>query len=85
MICLKLQLVFIFCIYRPPSADGITEKIYAIQEFHPKFEVIVLGDMNAHHEEWLGSRETYAHGDSTFEFIVLNHLRQLVDLPTRIG
>ena len=48
--------MFIFCIYRPPSADdsiydAITEKGDAIQELHPKSEVIVLGDMNAHHEE----------------------------------
>ena len=84
------ELVFIFCIYRPPSADdsiydAITEKIDAIQERHPKSEVIVLGDMNAHHDEWLGSKKTGAHGDSVFEFAVTNNLHQLVDLPTRTG
>ena len=29
--------------------------------------------------------ERHAHGDSSFEFAILNNLRQLVDLPTRIG
>ena len=82
--------MFIFCIYRPPSADvsiydAITDKIDAIQEIHPKSEVIVLGDMNAHHEEWLGGRKTDTHGDSAFQFAVLNNLHQLVDLPTRTG
>ena len=41
--------------------------------------------MNAHHEEWLGSRKTDAHGDSVFVFVVLNNLQQLVDLSTRTG
>ena len=55
------------------------------QELHPKSGVIVLGDKNAHHEEWIGSRQTDAHGDSALEFAVLNNLHQIVDLPTRIG
>ena len=93
MLCLKLQLpgrlVFMFCVYRPPSADDsiydvMSEKIDAIQELHPRSEIIVLGDMNAHHEEWLGSKQTDGHGECALEFAVLN-LHQLVDVPTGIG
>ena len=94
MICLKINLpgrmVFMFYVYRPPSADDtifdvISNYIDTIQELHPRSEIIVLGDLNAHHEEWLGSNKTDAHGESAFDFPTLNNLHQLVEDPTRIG
>lgn len=94
MICLKLLLpgclVFMFCIYRPPSDDDyvydeISENIDTIQELHPKSEIIVLGALNAHHEDWLGSKKTGIHCGCAHEFAILNNLHQLVDDHTRIG
>ncbi len=43
--------------------------------------------MNAHHEEWLGSKKTDIHGVCAFEFAVLNNNlhQQLVDAPTRFS
>ena len=46
---------------------------------------LLFGYMKAHHEEWFCSKKRDAHGDSVFEFAVLNNLHQLVDLPTRTG
>lgn len=94
MICLKLSLpgrtVFMFCIYRPPSSDDsiydvIAEHIDTIQGISPRSEIIVLGDMNAHHEEWLGSKKTDTHGESAFDFALIHNLHQLVEQPTRHG
>ncbi|XP_071478923.1 uncharacterized protein [Diadema antillarum] len=94
LICQKINLpgrmIFIFCVYRPPSADDsiydvISDHIDTIQELHPRSEIIVLGDLNAHHEEWLGNTKTDAYGESAFDFATLNNLHQLVDDPTRIG
>ena len=85
MICFKIQLpghlVFIFSIYRPPSADdsicdAISSHINTIQEFHPRSEIIALGDMNVHHEEWLGNKKADIHGVCAFEFVVLTNLHQ---------
>ncbi|CAG4993662.1 unnamed protein product [Colias eurytheme] len=54
-----------------------------LQQF-PSSELIVLGDFNAHHADWLGSRVTDYAGRTVFDFALSNGLTQLVSSPTRI-
>ncbi|KAA5676903.1 hypothetical protein F3G23_29600, partial [Klebsiella pneumoniae] len=47
-------------------------------------EVVVLGDFNAHHQEWLGSRTTDLPGRTAYDFALAYGLSQLVTQPTRV-
>ncbi|CAG5011737.1 unnamed protein product [Parnassius apollo] len=48
-------------------------------------EIVILGDFNAHHAEWLGSRLTDHAGRSVHDFALAYGLTQLVTSPTRIS
>ncbi|CAK1602927.1 unnamed protein product [Parnassius mnemosyne] len=50
----------------------------------PSAEIVILGDFNAHHAEWLGSRLTDHAGRSVYDFALAYGLTQLVTSPTRI-
>ncbi|CAK1600021.1 unnamed protein product [Parnassius mnemosyne] len=50
----------------------------------PSAEIVILGDLNAHHAEWLGSRLTDHAGRSVYDFALAYGLTQLVTSPTRI-
>ncbi|CAK1578452.1 unnamed protein product [Parnassius mnemosyne] len=50
----------------------------------PSAEIVILGDFNAHHAEWLGSRLTDHAGRSVYDFALAYDLTQLVTSPTRI-
>ena len=41
-----------------------------------------MGDLNGHHQEWLGSSFTNRHGVSTFDFATVSGCDQLVVGPT---
>ena len=38
-----------------------------------------VGNLNSHHEEWLGSTNTNHHGIAAFDFVTLSGFDQLVD------
>lgn len=54
-----------------------------LQQF-PSAEVIVLGDFNAHHNEWLGSSRTDHAGRAAYNLALAYGFSQLVPGPTRI-
>ncbi|CAK1589472.1 unnamed protein product [Parnassius mnemosyne] len=59
------------------AADSVLQQV-------PSAEIVILGDFNAHHAEWLGSRSTDHAGRSVYDFALAYGLTQLVASPTRI-
>ncbi|TLP41777.1 hypothetical protein FEG32_18870, partial [Acinetobacter baumannii] len=55
-----------------------------VLEQYPSAEVVVLGDFNAHHQEWLGSRTTDLPGRTAYDFALAYGFSQLVTQPTRV-
>ena len=39
---------------------------------------LFVGDLNGHHQEWLGSATTYRHGVASFDFATVSGCDQLV-------
>ncbi|XP_062528539.1 uncharacterized protein LOC134200191 [Bombyx mori] len=79
------------CLYRSHSSDAGSALIEHVQEGtnrvleqYPSAEVVVLGDFNAHHQEWLGSRTTDLPGRAAYDFALAYGLSQLVTQPTRV-
>ncbi|TLM25045.1 hypothetical protein FEC23_18880, partial [Acinetobacter baumannii] len=79
------------CLYRSHSSDAgsalfehVQEGTNRVLEQYPSAEVVVLGDFNAHHQEWLGSRTTDLPGRTAYDFALAYGFSQLVTQPTRV-
>ena len=80
------------CLYRSHSGDTDTARLFQhlqlatdkVLEQYPTAELVILGDFNAHHVEWLNSRSTDFAGRSAHEFALAYGFSQLVHSPTRI-
>ena len=87
-VTLKSQKVLVAAVYRPPSANSDiinylnSTTLSKLSEFSAQ-SVVLLGDFNVHHEEWLNSRTTDAAGRRTLEMCNALGLTQLVKEPTR--
>ena len=46
---------------------------------------LFVGDLNGHHQEWLGSTTTNRHGVTAFDFATESGCDQLVVGPTHAG
>lgn len=80
------------CLYRSHSGDAETDHLLdhvqmatdlVLQQI-PSAEIVILGDFNAHHAEWLGSRKTDHAGRSVHGLALTCGLTQLVATPTRV-
>ena len=76
------------CVYTQPSATDITlvkklELLYDDITKDKKQQALMVGDFNAHEEEWLNSAKTDAAGKATRQFSESRGLLQLVSKPTR--
>lgn len=80
------------CLYRSYSGDAETDRLVEhvqdtadilLQQL-PSAELVILGDFNAHHKEWLSSRITDHAGRVVLDFALANNLTQLITEPTRI-
>ena len=82
---------YIFCVYRSPNTDDrvydcLLASMGAIQSVDRKAVFCFIGDFNAHHKDWLGSRITDSHGRNAHEFALNSDSSQLVTGPThRLG
>lgn len=80
------------CIYRSHSGNAEIDRLFGhVQEAtdfllqrYPCAEVVILGDFNAHHVDWLGSRTTDYAGRIAFNFALTYGFSQLVPEPTRV-
>ena len=83
-VCSRFNNFYIFSIYRNPDLDDVIydcllNSMAAIQEMDVKSSFIFVGDLNAHHREWLGSiSATDAHGQAALNFNNLSGCEQLV-------
>ncbi|XP_013175252.1 PREDICTED: uncharacterized protein LOC106123457 [Papilio xuthus] len=81
------------CLYRSHSGNAETDRLMeqvqtatdSVLAQIPSAEIVVLGDFNAHHADWLGSRTTDHAGRSVHDFALSYDLTQLVAAPTRIS
>lgn len=80
------------CLYRSHSGNAETDRLLehiqtttdSMLQRIPSAEIVILGDFNAHHVEWLGSHTTDHAGRSVHDFALAYGLTQLVLSPTRV-
>ena len=54
----------------------------AVQAEDVRASFLFVGDLNGHHQEWLGSTTTNRHGVAAFDFATVSGCDQLVVDPT---
>ena len=54
----------------------------AVQAEDVRVSFLFVGDLNGHHQEWLGSTTTNSHGVAAFDFVTVSCCGQLVVGPT---
>ena len=64
--------------------DAISDSIDSAISQHPSAQVMVFGDFNVHHKEWLTVILTFLDGITTHNFLISQHLTQIVSSPTDI-
>ena len=87
-VCSRSNNFYIFSIYRNPDLDDsiydcLLSSMSDIQEQDRKSSFIFVGDLNAHHQEWLNSTSaTDRHGIAALDFANLSGCVQLINEPT---
>ncbi|XP_065640981.1 uncharacterized protein LOC136073297 isoform X1 [Hydra vulgaris] len=83
------SITFLFVLYHSPSShdctllDVVSDQIDHALSLYPSANIVVVGDFNAHHTEWLGSNTTDPAGTKAFNFCVSQSLTQIVNFVTR--
>ena len=83
---------YFFSLYRSPSLslctvfDSVSSNIDKVLPINPSPNVVVFGDFNVHHKDWL----TYSGGtdrpvEFCYNFSISNNLTQMVNFPTPIS
>ena len=62
--------------------DCLLESIAAGQTEDIRASLLFVGDLNGHHQEWLGSTTTNRHGVAAFDFATVSGCDRLVVGPT---
>ncbi|CAF4954300.1 unnamed protein product [Pieris macdunnoughi] len=83
---------FYACLYRSHSGNDETNRLIehiqtatdSLLERVPTAEIVIHGDFNAHHADWLGSDTTDHAGRSFHDFALAYDLTQMVPAITRI-
>ena len=86
-VCGAKQNFYVFSLYRNPDLD---DRIYdclliamaAVQAADARASFLFVGDLNGHHQEWLGSTTTNRHGVAALDFATVSGCDQLVIGPT---
>ncbi|XP_019618294.1 PREDICTED: ATP-binding cassette sub-family A member 1-like [Branchiostoma belcheri] len=87
-VALKSYKLLVAAVYRPPSSnsdiiDYLDNSILSKLTAFSAQSVVLLGDFNVHHQNWLGSRTTDAAGRLLLELSNSFGLKQIVTEPTR--
>ena len=74
-------------LYRNPDRDDpifdcLLATVAAVQAEDIRASFLFAGDLNFHHQEWLGSMTTNRHGVGAFDFATVYACDQLVVGPT---
>ena len=62
--------------------DCLLASMAAVQAEDARASFLFVGDLNGHHQEWLGSTTTVRHGVAAFDFATVSCCNQLVVGPT---
>ena len=81
------QYLYVFNIYGNPDLDDrifdcLLASMAAVQTEDIRASFLFVGDLNGHHQEWLGSTTTNRHGVAAFDFATVSSCYQLVVCPT---
>ena len=76
-----------FSIFRNPDLDDqifdcLLASMAAVQAEDIRESFLFVGDLNGHHQEWLGSTTISLHGVAAFDFATVYGCDQLVVEPT---
>ena len=81
------QNFYVYRLYRNPDLDDrifncLLASMAAVQAEDVRASFMFVGDLNGHHQEWLGSTTTNRHGVASFDFATVSGCDQLVVCPT---
>ena len=86
-VCGARQNLYVFSLYRNPDLhdrifDHLLTSMAAVQAEDVRASLLFVGDLNGHHQEWLGSTTTNRHCVAAFDFATVSGCDQLVVGPT---
>ena len=86
-VCGVRQNLYVYSLYRNPDLDDrifdcLLASMAAVQAEDARASFLFVGDLNGHHQEWLGSMTTNRHGVAAFDFATVSGCDQLVVGPT---
>ena len=79
--------LYVYCLYRNPDLDNrifdcLPASMAAVQAEDVGASFLFVGDLNGHHQEWLGYSTTNRQGVAAFDFATVSGCDQLVVGPT---
>ena len=82
-VCGVRQNLYVHSLYRNPDLDNLIfdcllASMAAMQAENVRASFLFVGDLNGHHQEWLGSATTNHHGVAAFDFGTVSACDQLV-------
>ena len=86
-VCGVRQNLYLYSLYRNPDLDDrsfycLLASMAAVQAKDVRASFVFVGDLNSHHQEWLGSTTKSHHGVAAFDFATVSGCDQLVFGPT---
>ena len=87
-VCGARQNFYVISLYRNPNLDdriydSLLTAMAAVQAADECASFLFVGDLNCHHQKWLGSTTTKRHGVAALDFATVSGCDQLVIGPTR--
>ena len=87
MVCGVRQNLYVYSLYRNPDIDDwifdcLLASMAAVQAEDVRASFLFVGDLNGHHQKWLGSTTTNRYGVAAFDFTTVSGCDQLVVGPT---
>ena len=81
------QNLYVFSLYRNPDPDNLIfyslqASMASVHAEDDRASFLFVGDLNGHHQEWLGSTKANRHGVAAFDFATVSGFDQLIVGPT---
>ena len=78
---------YVFSLYCNPDLDDriyecLLTAMVAVQTVDARGSFLFMGNLNGHHQDWLGSTSTNCHGVAFLDFATVSGFDQLVNGPT---
>ena len=82
-VCGVRQNLYVYSLYRNSDLDDrifdcLVASMAAVQAVDVRASFLFVGDLNGHHQEWLGSTTMNPHGVAAFDFATVSGCDQLV-------